>query len=164
VYYTNLLTRSISLTLSEAVYGNTSESVYNSSGKGITIFVGGNAYAKDYHLSTVESVTQDLVKNTPTSLPYGLANISSSTFGTRYALFGGGLIRNSAEDSTTPSSNVYCFDSNLVCQTLPSFDTERYSTMCTSVGEYIIFAGGYDGNNSLDSVDVYTTNLDFVKK
>ena len=146
--YNSSLTRSRPTALSVTTYCLAATTVGN-----YALFAGGLG---DTWYDTVDVYDKSLTKITPVHLSACKYGCKGATIDKKYALFFGGNIGDSSEP------RVDAFDSSLVRTIIAGPNDERIFLAATTVGNYALFAGGYDYDSSprtKDEVYAYTYEL-----
>ncbi len=112
-----------------------------------------NSSTKGYY-TPVFVYDKDLVYSTPFNLDIGRGELAATTV-ENYALFAGG------DNTYSGGSDYYdivdIFDGELLTKLESStLSVGRSQLMATTVDNYALFVGGYDGDSTLSTVDVYT--------
>ena len=118
------------------------------------LFAGGKNTATSTKYSAVDTYNSSLTKGTATSLSESveyIANYGGGTIG-NYALFAGGSGANGYLNT------VFAFNASLTKSTATALSTARNNNPSINVGDYVLFAGGYNGSR-LSVVDAYNKSL-----
>lgn len=144
--YDASLTRTNPATLSQARFELGAASIGE-----YVLFAGG--YASAGYSNVVDAYNNSFTRTNPTNLSASrqlLVGITTTKGG--YALFGGGK-------QSSYSSVVDAYDRSLV-RTIPTkLSSARGELSAASVGEYVLFAGGYTGSSFSSAVDAYDNSL-----
>lgn len=136
-----VLTNNISLEVGKNYLGTTNF-------KGNAVICGG--YDGSSRYKTVEVFDENLTKSL-----YEMSTAKShvgATFNNRYAIVAGGRTKTS---SSGTQATAEAFDETFTCVEIASLTESRYSPTCAHVGDFAIFAGGYDKT----LVEAYDSNL-----
>ena len=121
------------------------------------IFAGGDAYAStgSYYTNKVDAYDTSLTKTSASELSSACVRIGATSLG-GYALFAGGVYYDDYDyfDGLFYAT-VDAYDESLTKTVQNNLSVARYGAMATTVGDYALFAGGYNGA-SVDAVDVFT--------
>lgn len=125
--------------------------------------VGDYAIVAGGETNYVDSFSSDLVRQTLSSLKYALSiSRNCATFkNNTYAVFAGGARYTSK--SMYVYSYVYAYNERLTQYSLSSLSVSRAYGTGECVGDYVIFAGGYNKSyTDLNAVDCYNSSLSKV--
>lgn len=141
-------------TSTTATIGSNRYKFYNNAATSVgdfAIFAGG----EDNHLTSgsakypyVYALSASLVTSALSNLSTSKASLSATTVG-ELAIFAGGYSSGNASTAASDTSNIIdIYDANLVKTSVLTLAVKRGKLSATAIGDYALFAGGYDLSNS----------------
>ena len=152
-------TRSFARNLSQARYG-----LAGTTNGNYALFAGGSD--SSHYYDVVNIYDTNLTRFTGANLSQARAFLAATTVG-NYAIFGGGLFKSSNTGNSIPSGCVDAYNNTYFTKSNPTtLSTQRSSPAAATIGNYALFAGGYDGSAGgdgyLDTIEVYDNNLNKI--
>lgn len=149
------------LTSTTATIGSNSYKLYNNTATSVgdfAIFAGGEGStytSSSAKCSYVWALNASLVASTVSNLSTSKARLSATTVGD-LAIFAGGYSSSRASTAASDTSDIIdIYDTNLVKTSALSLSVKRGELAATTIGDYVLFAGGYDLSNgaAVDAVE-----------
>ena len=127
------------------------------------LFGGGEYFSNDTVNSSLYAYNENLTKVEvsdnlyDSEVGYGRSRAGGASAGNgTYAIFAGGYYYRLG---TKAHSSVYAYDESLTRTIIEPLSVARFFIDGNSLGNYAVFAGGFDDDDSYDTVDVYDGSL-----